>query len=110
MMPSRQRLEGLGEDSVTLLAITLLGLLGSRRWGTRGDIGVAFFFFSIYLAALVLIAFHFEVQTLVMAHRLGCSAACGILVPQPGIEPEVPALQRWILNHGTIREVPWSMF
>ena len=48
MMPSRQRLEGLGEDSVTLLAITLLGLLGSRRWGRRGDIGGGFFFFSIY--------------------------------------------------------------
>ena len=33
----------------------------------------------------------------VVAHRLGarglsCSAACGILVPQPGIQPASPAL------------------
>ena len=25
--------------------------------------------------------------------------ACGILVPQPGIEPASPALEVWILNH-----------
>ena len=27
------------------------------------------------------------------AHRLSCPTACGILVPQPGIEPESPALE-----------------
>ena len=39
-------------------------------------------------------------QTLVVAyrlgsvvHRLGCSVACGILVPRPGIEPVSAALQ-----------------
>ena len=32
--------------------------------------------------------------------------ACGILVPQPGIEPILLALGTWSLNHWTTREVP----
>ena len=32
--------------------------------------------------------------------------ACGILVPQPGIEPTSPAVEAWSLNHWTTREVP----
>ena len=32
--------------------------------------------------------------------------ACGILVPQPGIEPVSPALEALSLNHWTAREVP----
>ena len=35
-----------------------------------------------------------------------CRVACGILVPQPGIEPMYPALDEWGLNHWTTREVP----
>ena len=35
-----------------------------------------------------------------------CHAACGILVPQPGIEPTSPALEARNLNHWTAREVP----
>ena len=31
--------------------------------------------------------------------------ACGILVPQPGIKPVIPALEAWSLNHWTAREV-----
>ena len=30
--------------------------------------------------------------------------ACGVLVPQPGIEPS-PHIARWILNHWTTRQV-----
>ena len=30
-----------------------------------------------------------------MVHRLSCPAACGILVPRPGIEPMFPAFARW---------------
>ena len=30
---------------------------------------------------------------LVVVLGLSCSAVCGILVPQPGIKPELPALQ-----------------
>ena len=33
-------------------------------------------------------------------------AACGILVPQPGIEPATPTLEAWSLNHRTARDVP----
>ena len=33
---------------------------------------------------------------------------CGILVPQPGIEPMSPALKVQKLNHWTTREVPDS--
>ena len=33
------------------------------------------------------------------------SAACGILVPKPGIEPAPPAVEAWSLNHWTAREV-----
>ena len=33
-------------------------------------------------------------------------AACGNLVPQPGIEPMPPAAEAWSLNHWTAREVP----
>ena len=35
-----------------------------------------------------------------------CHAACGILVPLPGIEPAPPAVEAWSLNHWTAREVP----
>ena len=37
--------------------------------------------------------------------RLHC-VACGLLVPQPGIEPVSPALGAWSANHWTTREVP----
>ena len=33
-------------------------------------------------------------------------AACGILVPQPGIEPAPPAVEVRNLNHCTAKEVP----
>ena len=32
--------------------------------------------------------------------------ACGISVPQAGIEPAPPTLEAWILNHWTTTEVP----
>ena len=34
------------------------------------------------------------------------TVACGSLVPQPGIEPVLPALEAQNLNHWTAREVP----
>ena len=37
-------------------------------------------------------------------------AACGILVPLPGIEPVPPALRAWSLDHLTAREVPAMLF
>ena len=37
-------------------------------------------------------------------------AACGILVPRPGIEPAPPAVEVLILNHCTAREVLTLVF
>ena len=34
-----------------------------------------------------------------------CHAACGILLPQPGVEPVPPAVEAQSLNHWTAREV-----
>ena len=43
--------------------------------------------------------------TLVVAmHRLSCSVACGILVPQPGIKPSSPALKGGFLTTGPPRK------
>ena len=36
--------------------------------------------------------------------------ACGILVPQPGMEPMPPAVEAWSLNQWTAREVPKNNF
>ena len=38
---------------------------------------------------------------LIYAHH----EACGILVPQPGVEPMPPAVEAWSLSHWTTREV-----
>ena len=38
-----------------------------------------------------------------------CCAACGVLVPRPGIEPAPTALEAQNLNHWTAREVPWIL-
>lgn len=35
--------------------------------------------------------------------NFGCKA-CGFLVLQPGWNPDSPALERWILNHWTVRK------
>ena len=39
-----------------------------------------------------------------------CPAACGILVPRPGMQPEPPAVEAWSLNHWTTREVPLCIY
>ena len=43
-----------------------------------------------------------------------CAAACGILVPRPGIEPLSPALQDGFLTTGPLGKVPpscyWTFF
>ena len=43
-----------------------------------------------------------------VSHWLNLTA-CGILVPQPGIKPEPPALEAQSSNHGATREVPELM-
>ena len=51
-------------------------------------------YFLIYTYTFLHIYFFFFLATL-----------CGILVPQPGIEPVPPAVEAWSLNHWTTREV-----
>ena len=53
---------------------------------------------SYYLAVLVSSCGTHDLS--IMAHRLSCPAECGILVPQPGIEPMSPALQGTYLTTG----------
>ena len=58
--------------------------------------------------------FHCSTQTLwlsstgsvVVAHRLCCPMACGILVSQPGIKPMTSALQDGLLTTGPPRKSP----
>ena len=54
---------------------------------------VVLFYFIFYL--LIFLASH---------------VACGILVPQPGMEPEPHAVGARSLNHWTAREVPAILF
>ena len=35
-------------------------------------------------------------------------AACGILVPQPGVEPTPPTMEAQVFNHQTAREAPYN--
>ena len=46
----------------------------------------------------------------VVAHRLSCPAACGTLVPQPGLEPVYPALAGRFLTTGPPGKSLWSVF
>ena len=48
----------------------------------------------------------FNIFILFIYFWLGC-VACGILVPWSGIKPVPPALEAWIHDHWTNREVPW---
>ena len=45
----------------------------------------------------------------VVVHRLSCPATCRNL-PGPGIEPHVPCIGKWILNHWTTREARCWIF
>ena len=74
-------------------------------WGTRD------------LCRIVTGIFHCGSRTLVVPCGLSswglwvsCSEACGILVPQPGIEPVLPAVEAYRLKRWAIREVPlWQL-
>ena len=41
-----------------------------------------------------------HVSSVVVVHRLSCPTVCGILVPQPGIEPVSPALEGGFFTSG----------
>ena len=64
-------------------------------------------FFFLYLFILFI---HLGCLGLVVAHGLSCSAARGILVSRPGIEPASPALQGRFLTTGPPGKSHWQIF
>ena len=52
-----------------------------------------FFFLNIFIYLLAVLGLHCGSRTsLVVAHEHGCPAACGIIVPQPGLKRTSPEL------------------
>ena len=88
------------------------------RWPKAG-VSASFFYIFIYLAAsgfscskgnlcCIVQDLWFEcTDSLIAVGGFSCSKVCGILVPQPEIEPRSPCIARHILNHWITREVPW---
>ena len=58
--------------------------------------------FSLWCAGFFLVVVRWlqSVGSVVVAHGLSCSAACGILVPWPGIETASPALESGFFTTG----------
>ena len=79
-----------------------------KRLSTAGRIlSPAHFWLFSFLRFIFLSFFYFVVWLFVFKSFL---ASCGILVPQPGIEPSPPALEVQSLNHQTTREDPEIYF
>ena len=69
-------------------------------------LALAFFFFFLAALGLWCSTWAFCVVAL---HRLSCPVACGILVPQPGIDAPTPRIGKQILSHQATRKVPISL-
>ena len=86
---------------------TVHGAAKSLTWlSTQFIIYLAEFFLSfgiLYLPCMLRDLSLRHMDSLVVAHGLSGSVACGILVPQLGIEPTSPALQGGFFNHWTTR-------
>ena len=64
-----------------------------------------------FLPALGLMGFLLKCTSfIVVMCGLSCPVACGIFIPQPGIEPVPPTVPAQSLNHWTAREVPVFIF
>ena len=77
--------------------MTLRGFAKTRAGSLDSEWGFFFFFGSLWSSLWQAGSFVEHTDSLVIALRLSCSVGCGILVPQPGIEPMSPTA-RWILN------------
>ena len=52
-------------------------------------------------SSLQRVALHRSTQaSLVVAHKLSCPSAYGILAPQPGIEPMIPVMEGGVVTTG----------
>ena len=58
---------------------------------------------------LLSLVFNFNI-IFILIYFWPCHVACGILVPQPRIEPMLPATEAQSLNHWTTREVRCMVF
>ena len=76
------------------------------------------FFFLIWLPRVLVVAYRIFLLwrgaseltgSVVALPRFSCSEACGILVPQSGIESRTLALEAQSPNHWTTREVLWTV-
>ena len=78
-----------------------------------------FFFLTNWKSYLTVLSLSYSMQDLLLclvgslvvarglniaAHRVSSPAACGIIVPWPGIEPTFPCIAVRIPNHWTVRE------
>ena len=54
---------------------------------------IYFLYYYLFLFGYIGTLLQLRGFSLVVACRLSCSGACGILVPRPGIKPESPALE-----------------
>ena len=68
-----------------------------------GELELEIIYIYIYITRKYVLLFNFFFFLIFWPYR----AACGILVPQPGIEPMPPPVEAQSLNHWTAREAPY---
>ena len=111
------RVPSVGSRVATEAAHSLQRGAGLLRQPTAPAVLLTFFFkfFKIYLpiwlhqvlaAAYRIFVTSHGSFSLAVVRGLRCSVACGILVPQPGIEPESPALQGRFLTTRPLGKSP----
>ena len=83
-------------------------MAASHLGGAHGAFTVACGIFSLWRAGFFL-AVVLGLQSS-RARGFSCSAACGILVPPPGIEPASPALEGRFLTTGPPGKSPQNFF
>ena len=94
--------------SLPFILFFYFGCAGSSLWCGALCCGMLSFSGCSVQASLGVARGLEHTSSVVVALGLSCFAACGMLVPQPGIEPESPALE-CSLNQWTTREVPTSL-
>ena len=81
---------------------------GVQTWLIFGPIPkeIAFLFFNLFIQLHQV--WTVACRVFVVACRLNCPTACGILVPQPGIKPTSPALEAGLVTTGPWRFLAWT--
>ena len=89
---------------LSFLPLCLHFLLEKKKKGNHGRFFKKLINFFIFMAVLGFSCsttnLHCSTWSLYLCVlRLSCLAACGILVPRPGIRTAPPALEAWCRNH-----------